>query len=173
MQKLIHYQYSIPREFVFIASKIDDVDTDYFINKIENNISHLSYKTNVKGQMTDWKTFLGDEKFHMILKNFFEIEKPNFVRGVKVCDAWGIKMQKGDSTKKHSHSPFSFSACLYLNDVESEVIYPEINLKFKIEKNTLLFWSAWLDHFTALIKNGIKYAVVSNLEETKEWSENE
>jgi len=150
--------------------ELEDIDTEYFINKINNNIGELSYKTNVSGQITDWNTFVDDKKFNNILNNFFDQVKPFNIKSIGLVDAWGIKVNEGHATAKHNHEPYNYSACLYLNDVESEIYYPQLNLKLEIKKNMFLFWSAWLNHFTPKVKKGIKYALVCNFQERKSWS---
>ena len=66
MQIIKDYTFYREIKHLFVKGKID-VDSDYFIKKIDQGVdsdNNRNYRTNVVAGMTDWKYFLGDEKFY-------------------------------------------------------------------------------------------------------------
>ena len=50
------------------------IDNNYFIKKINEGCElekNMSFKTNVKGKMTDWRFFQKDENFIYVLKKHY------------------------------------------------------------------------------------------------------
>ena len=170
-----HFDFEAPIGIKFLQLEIEDkkVDSEYFINKIEEGIkeqNNYNYKTNVNGQMTCFKYFNQDKKLSSLLNNFFEYFPKNLNVPPIICiDAWGIKCNDGDYTDYHNHD-CDFSSILYLNDSETAINFPQINTSILPKKNNFLFFSAILQHGTEKIVNGPKYAIVVNFQNKKKWS---
>ena len=165
-----HYEKKAFIPVFFYQVEVTDVDTDYFINKIESNIDkELCNATNVKGSMTSWKLFLEDKKFTNILKTAYEQNKIDFGLNTFLESAWGIKMEKNEKTILHNHGENFVSGILYLNDCNNKIIFPEIETVIQVKKNNLLFFSAILQHYTETIKEGVRYAIAFNFNEKKPW----
>ena len=153
--------------------QIENEDTDYFIQKIENNIdSELSGRTNVKGLMTSYKLFVNDDllrkTLHSVIENVDAIK--NYGTGrMRLIDAWGIKLLVGQHTQPHTHRGCYLSGIWYLNDCDNPLIFPELNLNIKPKKNRILFWDPVLRHYTPVVEDKTKYALVFNFEEAKAW----
>jgi len=160
------------KQDVFYVEGFIDVNTNYFINKIEEGINHPSNKNNkthVKGFMTAWDYFIQDEEF---LKIFLQlINKLEHNNTTKECfpekwtlnECWGIKEVKGSSTARHSHTSSVFSGIIYLNDVNHDLIFDELDLKLTPKKGKFSIFSGNLHHYTQRNLTDIdKYALVFN-----------
>ena len=63
----------------FYEGFYNNLDTKYFINKIDKNLStNLNRKTNIKGGMTEFDFFKTDKKFFSGVKSF-GVDSPTFV----------------------------------------------------------------------------------------------
>lgn len=161
----------IQQDVFYIEGHID-LNTDYFINKIEQGIadhSNNNNKTNVRGFMTAWNYFMQDEEF---LKVFLELinkieynntTKNYFPKKWNLKDCWGIKEVKGSCTIEHSHASSVYSGIIYLNDVNHDLLFDELNLKLTPKKGKFSIFSGNLTHYTERnLTNVNKYALVFN-----------
>jgi len=165
-----HYKVPVKHPIIFYQVNIKDISTDYFINKINQNINtDLSFTTNVKGHMTDWRLFEKDENFLRLLSQIHQENNLDFDNDLKLVDAWGIKMEEGCQTIKHNHIENSISGSFYLNDCDNKIFFPQLKLEIPIEKNTCIFFSSILEHYTTPIKKDTKYAIVFNFNEKRDW----
>ena len=163
----------IEQRTFFYEFQIENEDTDYFIKKIEDNIdSELSGRTNVKGLMTSYKLFINDNLLKKILHPVVDKVEAvkNFGTGrMHLFDAWGIKLLIGQHTQAHTHRGSYLSGIWYLNDCDNPLIFPQLNLNIKPKKNRILFWDPVLRHYTPMVEDKTKYALVFNFEEAKAW----
>lgn len=164
--------YTKIKQDVFYIDGFIDLNTDYFINRIEEGINYDSNnnnKTYVKGFMTAWDYFVKDEEFlKVFLKLINKIEYNNTIQDyfpsqwtLKEC--WGIKEITGSSTTKHHHISTVFSGIIYLNDVKHDLIFDQLGLKLTPEKGKFSIFSGNLTHYTERNLTDIsKYAIVFN-----------
>ena len=105
-------------ETYILTGKINDQN---IINNLKVTIKNtkdneLSYKTNVKGHFTGFKSLINNEDLHSFLKLIqpciFTIYNKNFV----ISDAWGNICKKGGEIIEHDHGDHDFAFCgiLYL-----------------------------------------------------------
>tara|TARA_R110000824_G_scaffold100573_1_gene239108 strand:- start:10 stop:546 length:537 start_codon:yes stop_codon:yes gene_type:complete len=160
----------IKRDYFFIVGTID-IDASYFINKIEEGIksSSLNFKTNVVGQMTEWKFFKGDKKFTDILLKFLDYfdNKKTIEGGYFLKDAWGVKESFGEYTKEHNHLPSYLSGSIYLNSHSQKIYFPDIQEEVEPKKGRFVLFSSFLKHYTT--RNNVdksKYALAFNFDYT-------
>jgi hypothetical protein len=93
---------------------------------IKNNISkHTSYKTNVKGKMTDWNFFIKSDVFKPIEEILYKY---------KIYQAWGNILKKGEYVEEHDHlgieninTIIDISGVLYLTDIKPGTYFKEFN----------------------------------------------
>ena len=175
MQIIKHVQSLVQKEYFFVKGKID-VNPEYFIPKIEEGIQskdNLNFKTNVIGSMTRWNFFNEDPEFQKILVKLINyVEQKNLAIGrYKLKDAWGIKEQYGNRTVEHNHSKDLFSGIIYLNQINSPLIFPQIKETIYPEVGTFAVFSGFLNHKTEgrILENKNKYAVVFNVSEMVDY----
>ena len=162
----------VPMPIFLYEGIVKDLEIDYFIKRIDENLTSLTGKTNVKGGMTDWKLFAEDEKFVNILKTNLE-GLPYAIPPGFMGEAWGIKLEKGQNTTFHDHKPANVSGILYFSESTTPLKFPDLNLDIYPKVGTLAVWSAPLIHGTGYLKEGPKYAIAFNMEEVKPWGNND
>lgn len=144
-----------------------DIDRDYFINEIEKKLieKNLNYKTNVKGKMTAWNAFKEDKNFQEVCKAGLSYLRDRLDFSiVEIKDAWGIKIEKGDSTVPHDHRSVLASGILYLTESRQPLIFPDLNLKVFPKIGSFVLFSSWLTHFCEpSFSDKTKYAIPFNL----------
>tara|TARA_R110000751_G_scaffold99601_1_gene193156 strand:- start:119 stop:655 length:537 start_codon:yes stop_codon:yes gene_type:complete len=160
----------IERDYFFIVGTIN-IDENYFINKIEEGIkySSLNFKTNVVGQMTEWKFFRGDKKFIEIIFKFLDYLDNNKItkEAYFLKEAWGIKESFGGYTKEHKHFPNYLSGSIYLNNHSQKLYFPDIKKEVEPKKGTFVLFSSFLKHYTNRNNtNKSKYALAFNFDYT-------
>ena len=171
--KKIHNTISYPIFFYELQLNIDDYKNEfiYTINKGIKQHSNFNYKTNVKGKMTDWHTFLFDKKFHKVIgQGIDEIKKFIKFKPAYLKEAWGIRIDKGDKTTLHDHFESLYSGILYLNKSDVVISFPEIDTHLKPKEGTFLFFSSLLKHGTEEnMQEEPKYAIPFNFAESKKF----
>jgi len=161
----------IEQPYFFIKGHIDNIDSEYFINAINEGIKHpnnLSYKLKVHGKLTPYEWFMRDPKFQQI---FFEIlNKLNNMKGLiqhswSLQSVWGVREDFGDYTEEHNHISSLGSGCIYLNDVEDQpTIFPEIKESIEPRKGDFVLFSPFLNHKSKRIyTDQTKYLIAFNL----------
>lgn len=159
----------IEKKAQLIEVIIEDNNTDYFIDKIEKNINNkLSFATNVKGEMTDWKLFNEDKNFNNVLNKALTKNKLEFPP-IGLFESWGIKILKQQCTDFHDHENNKMSGIFYLNDCKTPLEFPEIDIKIYPKKNSFLLFDAFLKHGTSTTSDEVKYAIACNFQEKKQW----
>lgn len=159
----------IERDYFFVEGSLENIDSDYFINKIEEGIlleNNLSYKTNVMGKVTPWFYFSKDKNFIYLVNqliDYVEIKKIT-TAAYTLLEAWGIKETFADFTQQHSHTPNYLSGVIYLNDHPQKLYFPEINQEITPKPGRFAIFSSFLQHQTKRnIKHKSKYAISFNL----------
>ena len=154
-------------DYLFLSGTID-IDSEYFIQKIEEGINsnnNLSYKTNVKGKHTSFEYFVDDKNFHDFALNivdYLETIEFNF-KPYELKEAWGIKLGYADYSQIHDHFGCYLSGSLYLNEHNQELIFPEIKKSIKPKKGQFVIFSSDLKHYTKKnIFNENKYGIGFN-----------
>ena len=103
------------------------------ILEIKNNLDpSMNNYTAVKGGMTNWKHFIGNdlfEDFFRFLINTHQTTHPDifayFLERSCIIDAWGNEVKKNDSIDFHDHR--NYHTILYLTD-GADLILPELNI---------------------------------------------
>jgi hypothetical protein len=162
----------VPIQIFLYECVAENINVNYFKKKIDENISDLSARTNVKGGMTPWKLFNEDEEFIIVLKNNLE-RLPYAIPSGFVSEAWGIKLEKGQNTTFHEHMPANVSGILYLSESSTPLRFPDLNLDVYPKVGTIAVWSAPLIHGTGFLQEGPKYAIAFNMIEAKPWGNND
>lgn len=142
----------IKRPYFFYQGMFENINSNYFIDKIEEGINqnnNLSYKTNIKGHMTDWYFFNQDVEFGKLLWQLLDvIDKDIKPKKYKLRESWGLKNSLGDYTYRHDHIENNtfLSAVIYLNKHDQLLEFDQINQNIKPEKGRFAFFSSFLYH---------------------------
>lgn len=155
--------------------------TGKFLNKeiinnlkkfIKQNIDkELSYKTNVKGSFTGFKTLVENKDFIEFLKNIQEnikiIHSDNFV----IHDAWGNICKLGDEVLEHNHTEISaFSGILYLTEGGPGTYFKEYDLLIDEEVGKYVLFHPLLKHSVKKIENDLERITIAfNMNQFKTW----
>jgi len=158
----------IPIDYTFITGK-SNIDSNYFIKKIEQGISskdNKSFKTSVQGYMTPWHYLVQDKEFiKFLLPILDKIDLlPTKVPSYILEEAWGIKETFGNRTVLHNHTPAYLSGVLYLHSHPQILEFPEINKTVKPSKGKFVIFSSFLKHgANRNSTNESKYGISFNL----------
>ena len=160
------------KRYAYLHEITLDIDSEYFITQIEKKLiqDNLNYLTNVKGKMTAWRAFKNYSNFQKVCKEglIHLKERLNFGR-VEITNAWGIKIEKGDSTEPHDHRSALCSGILYLNNNNQTLIFPDLKLNITPKKGTFVVFSPWLTHLSHINESDeIKYAIPFNIDNAPE-----
>jgi hypothetical protein len=152
-------------------------------SKIRSSIDdNVSYKTNVKGSMTGWKTFLQDKDFKKLLFIYFDMcsidkimeqykSKKDGLFHLNVVAAWGNILKKEDKVIRHKHLGVSWSSVLYFDDYA--------NLKtdagnIETKRGLVVTLPSYLNHWVEPIQKDVeRCSLVWNWSFIPDWIKNE
>ena len=161
------YQLTLP-------STQEKIDYRPFLVK-EQKIIMMAQESNQDQQSVDAVSKLVSactfDKFDVINAPTFDVEYLFLqlrAKSVGETAKLSIKCEKCDWTKPHEHNTM-WSGIVYLNDNETPLCFPELNLEVKPRKNEYFFFNGIIQHGTSPLKDGPKYAIPFNLIEVKEW----
>jgi hypothetical protein len=157
----------IKQSYFFYTGKFNKIDANYFINKIDNGCNahnNNSFKTNIIGQMTDYKYFNKDIEFLKLIWQIFDvIDKDINSEKYILSESWGLKNGLSHYTKNHTHKGSYFSGVIYLNKHPQILEFPEINKEIKPDIGSFAFFSSFLKHGCKRnLSNKIKYGLSFN-----------
>jgi len=165
----------ILKETYILTGKIDNEqlikNLIYFVKK--NKDENLSYKTNVKGHFTGFKSLILNNEFLTFLKNIQEnikiIHKTNFI----VNDAWGNICKIGEEIIEHNHDGTTgFCGILYLTEGGPGTYFKEYDLLIKEEIGKYILFHPILNHSVQKIENNIERITIAfNMNRVKEWED--
>ena len=141
---------------------------EYFKKQIDEKVGSMSHKTNVKGEMTDYHTFLKDSTFLNFFEQFFMFELRRYQKlfplredtlgeQIKVDEAWGNKLEKGNKVIPHTH-PSQWSSILYFCD--SAPLKTELGT-FATSKGKIITLNGWVGHWVEPVHKE-RYSLVWN-----------
>ena len=157
----------IERDYFFVTGQFNNLDTGYFINRIEEGIEakdNLNFQTNVVGKHTSFKYFTMDEEFLRLICQFIDfVDINNITRsGYCIQDAWGVKEEFGMFSKLHNHVPCYMSGVLYLNEHENKLYFPDINEEITPKAGKFGLFSSFLNHRTKRNLGKVRYCIAFN-----------
>jgi len=156
---------------------IGEINNEKIINNLKNFIkenkdSELSYKTNVKGHFTGFKSLIQNDDFLNFLKiiqeNIRVIYKENFI----IYDAWGNLCNKiGDEVLEHDHSSITaFCGILYLSDGGPGTYFKDYDFLVEEKIGRYVLFHPLLKHSVEKMKKEIERITVAfNMNSTRDW----
>jgi hypothetical protein len=142
-----------------------------FVKK--NKDENLSFKTNVKGHFTGFKSLILNNDFLFFLKiiqnNIQIILKDNFI----IQDVWGNVLKKKEEVIEHDHSGITgFCGILYLTEGGPGTYFKEYDLLIEEEIGKYILFTPFLKHSVKKIENDIERITIAfNMNEIKEWED--
>jgi hypothetical protein len=142
-----------------------------FVKK--NKDENLSYKTNVKGHFTGFKSLVQNDYFLNFLKNIQEniqiIFRDNFI----IQDAWGNICKIGEEVTEHDHRGITgFCGILYLTEGGPGTYFKEYDLLVEEEVGKYILFHPFLKHTVKKIEKNIERITIAfNMSQTKEWED--
>jgi|TARA_E500000178_G_C16892867_1_gene694355 hypothetical protein len=109
--------------YVNVCNVSHEESLSYLQNEIDKRVGPMDYATNVKGQMTEWDSFVNDKKFQKYVGMFLEKlkeENPWKIqcwKGIEMVGAWGNKLKANDYVDRHDHrGDTDFSSVIYFSN---------------------------------------------------------
>ena len=157
----------VKQPFFFYKGKFDKINIKYFIDKIEEGCkanNNNSFKTNIMGEMTNYKYFNNDLEFLKLLWQIFDAVDKDFKKETySLFDSWGLKNSLSHYTKSHSHKGCYFSGVIYLNKHPQILEFPEINKTIEPDVGSFAIFSSFLEHYCKRnLSNQVKYGISFN-----------
>ena len=159
-----------PRTIEILSGVYDNIaDIENFKIQIKNNIDNkISYKTNVKGGMPDWRFFVDKDIFKRFLDFVIDQNKnlnsklfENFYETKSIRDAWGNALKKGDSVDLHKHP--CYHGILYLTE-GNPLILPELDIEINPTVGSYYIFPPEVLHYVNEQKNeSIRYNLIFNI----------
>lgn len=139
-------------EKAILVGQIEDLDlVDKIVEDVRFLLSHknLNYKTNVQGQMTDFRALVHNNNFLKFLKLIDEDIK-HYLNNDSyfLFDAWGNIYNGDDCCGMHDHRNVSgFSGILYCSDDGPGTNFPELNFHCPDKKGRFLLFKPYFQHY--------------------------
>ena len=156
------------RRDYFFAEGVLDINSDYFIKKIEKGINqedNANYQTNIRGKMTSPTYFVKDEEFVKIVLPLLDCidEHHKHAPAYALESAWGFREGFAEYTREHNHAGCWLSGVIYLNKHQQKLMFPEIKKDITPDKGSFALFSTFLKHKTNRnIKENYKYGISFN-----------
>lgn len=163
----------ISLETFLLTSQIFDQEIILNLKKfIKENIDNtLSYKTNVKGQFTGFKSLIENKYFI----NFLEKIRPQinmiYKENFEIFDAWGNICNYNEEIIEHKHAQISaFCGILYLTEGGPGTYFKEYDLTIEEKIGKYVLFHPQLLHSVKKIENNIERITVAfNINSFKPW----
>ena len=154
---------------------LENINTKKLIKGIEHGItlpSNMNHRTNVRGEMTDWKYFVHDVDLNSLLSfciDHFNLDSK--MGNSYLVNAWGNKMTRNCFTALHDHTGNTVSGVLFLNTCKGHYLeFPELDLKTEVIENKIVLFRGHTRHKAKRITdNTIKYAIAFNFRARESW----
>jgi hypothetical protein len=165
----------IIKETFIITGKIEDkIIINNLIDFVKNNKDEeLSYKTNVRGHFTGFKSLVKNKDFINFLKLIQPVINIIYQNNFIIYDAWGNLCKINEEVDEHNHGVISaFCGVLYLTEGGPGTYFKEYDLLIKEEIGKFILFSPILTHSVEKIKKDIERITVAfNMNAIKDWDD--
>jgi hypothetical protein len=146
---------------------------DILKKEIKNKVGSMNYKTNVKGEMTDFTEFVNNEILINILRECMEVTNVLSLPKSVLKDAWGNILKKGDNVQQHTHHGYTISGVLYLTEKGPGTYFPEFNKTIDEKIGKVVLFSGDALHSVPVYRGDEdRYTIAFNFKEIPTWEEN-
>lgn len=173
-QKVIYKQIKTTTNLFLCERQLENIDIGYFINKIKKNIDkNISYRTNVRNNMTDWGCFANDVAMQNVFANTDFLLSILKLPTLKLNDCWGTWSSKYVETYPHKHTPSIMSGILYLTEGGPGTFFPQFNINIEEKIGKLVFFHGETLHMVKKHKlKKDRFLISFNFNELKAWEDN-
>ena len=171
-----HFNYTIPKDMVFIEGFLNNIDSRYFISKIEEGINqenNENYKTNVKGKFTGFDSLVYEPETLEFMRYIEPSISNIYNRIAYVKECWGNIYNNDDHALLHHHQDCSgFSGILYLTEGGPGTYFSDFDITINEEYGKVVLFDPLLLHQvkSSNLKNS-RITMGFNCHEKKAWSE--
>lgn len=145
----------VQKEMHIIEHQLNDLSfVEDFKTLIYNNISDWSYKTNVKGKMTNLDFFCKNKVLRDILTKCNEPIQYISKNTVGLTEAWGNILEGDEEVISHNHYGAKVCGILYLTEGGSGTYFEQFNKTVKEKIGKIVFFSPEAIH--CVLKNNLK-----------------
>jgi ectoine hydroxylase-related dioxygenase (phytanoyl-CoA dioxygenase family) len=157
--------------FLLTGKIFNDKIINNLINFVINNKDNeLSYKTNVKGHFTGFKSLVDNSDFISFLKIIQQQIKIICNNNFIIQDAWGNLCKKGDEVVEHDHGNSLFCGILYLTEGGPGTYFRDFDYTINEERGKFVLFHPKLLHSVKKIEKDIERISISfNMGEIKKW----
>jgi len=138
---------SIEKKLHLIEYQLDDLSfVNDFKTLIENNISDWSYKTNVKGKMTNIDFFCKNDILRNIFTKCNEHLKYFSKNTIGLIEAWGNILEGNEEVVPHTHYGSRVSGILYLTEGGPGTYFEQFNKTIEEKIGKIVFFNGEVMH---------------------------
>jgi hypothetical protein len=138
---------SIEKKLHIIEHQLDDLSfVDNFKTLIDNNISDWSYKTNVKGKMTNIDFFCKNDILRNIFTKCNEHLKYFSKNTIGLIEAWGNILEGDEEVIPHIHYGSKVCGILYLTEGGPGTYFEQFNKTVEEKIGKIVFFSPEAKH---------------------------
>ena len=157
----------IEQPYFFYKGKFNKINVKYFMNEIDKGCSadnNNSYKSNIKGEMTNFNYFNSNLEFLKVIWQIFDIIDTDIKKErYNLKESWGLKNSLSHYTQNHTHKGCYFSGVIYLNKHSQKLKFPEINEELEPDIGSFAIFSSFLEHYCKRnLTDKVKYALSFN-----------
>ena len=142
----------IEQDYIFVKGNLD-LDTDYFIKKIEKGMkdkTNRNFHTNLKSGMTSFGYFMNDKEFFKIIIKIYDFLDYELLgqdgTPYGLSAAWGFRQDFSHYSSLHHHLPSLYSGAIMLNDHSQYLSFPQINEKLEAAPGNFAIFSSFIKH---------------------------
>tara|TARA_R100000005_G_C4987113_1_gene195177 strand:+ start:1418 stop:1969 length:552 start_codon:yes stop_codon:yes gene_type:complete len=175
---LQHNEFSLFAVYVLedFLSEQENLLVTQEVQKCIQEDDSLTYKTNVQAEMSSWQSALKRENLNFFFKKVADMAmiiykmrdpNPNRSQELNFLDAWAMKHNKNDYTRRHIHGSTMFSGsynCLVPSS-EQYMFFPDFEDNVQMKSNQLIFFHGLTKH--SVNKNAVehpRYSLAFNME---------
>ena len=141
----------------------NDEVMEAMIKVIDDKGDEELHTTNLKCNMTEYRSWEKDDRFDKLLPIIDEIINRTPV-DIKLSDMWGAVYESEEYAREHDHGNAEWSFCLYLNEGEG---FPPLIVdgnEVEPKKGLMVVFPGWVRHEVKSKKfEGHRYVVAGNL----------
>ena len=158
----------LTKETIIIESFIEDsFIIEDLKKKIDEKIGPLSYKTNVRAEMSNWQDFLNEDSFKKIMYQNTDLWESQFreIKSYLIREAWGNRLKQNDFVAEHSHEPSALSGIIYLTNKGPGTYFSGIDYTIKEETGKVVLFQSELKHSVSKFTfDEYRYTISFNLD---------